>query len=80
MNFNTKTSKKQQIFKLITVKMHTGYSVPVNTTKIQILTWVKYILFGFQTSTEYEYEYYSGLDNHANMNTNTNTSIFSFEK
>ena len=37
---------------------------------------MKYILFGFQTSTEYEYEYYSGLENQAN----TNTNIFGFEK
>ena len=37
---------------------------------------MKYILFGFQTSTEYEYEYYSGLENPAN----TNTNIFGFEK
>ena len=37
---------------------------------------MKYLLFGFQTSTEYEYEYYSGLENHAN----TNTNIFGFEK
>ena len=37
---------------------------------------MKYILFGFQTSTEYEYEYYSGLESQAN----TNTNIFGFEK
>ena len=35
---------------------------------------MKYILFGFQTSTEYEY--YSSLENPAN----TNTNIFGFEK
>ena len=35
---------------------------------------VKYILFGFQTSTKYEY--YSGWANHVK----TNTNIFGFEK
>ena len=48
-----------------------------NTTKnVKLWLLVKYILFGFQTSTEYEYEYYSGLENQAN----TNTNIFGFEK
>ena len=37
---------------------------------------MKYILFGFQTSTEYEYEYYSGFENEAD----TNTNIFGFGK
>ena len=57
--------------------MHTGSSMPLNTTENENF-WhrVKYILFGFQTSTEYEYEYYSGLGNQAN----TNTNIFGFEK
>ena len=37
---------------------------------------MKYILFGFQTSTKYEYEYFSGLENQ----TNTNTHIFGLKK
>ena len=52
--------------------MHTGSSVPLNATKnLNFQLWVKWILFGFQTSTEYEYEYYSGLGNDANTNTNS---------
>ena len=52
--------------------MHTGSSVPLNATKNwKFQLWVKWILFGFQTSTEYEYEYYSGLGNDANTNTNS---------
>ena len=51
--------------------MHTGSSVPLNATEnFNFQLGVKYVLFGFQTSTEYEYEYYSGLGNHANTNTN----------
>ena len=51
--------------------------MPLNITEnLNFQLRVKYILFGFQTSTEYEYEYYSGLENHAN----TNTNIFGFEK
>ena len=46
--------------------------MPLNTTENwHFQLWVKYILFGFQTSTEYEYEYYSDLGNHANTNTNS---------
>ena len=52
--------------------MHTGSYVPLNTTEnLNSQLRLKYILFGFKTSTEYEYEYYSGLENHANTNTNS---------
>ena len=38
-------------------KYHSGSSVPLNTTEnLRFWRGAKFILFGFQTSTEYEYE------------------------
>ena len=45
--------------------------LPNKTENLKFRLWVKYILFGFQTLTEYEYEYYSESNFCPNTNTNT---------
>ena len=54
---NKKNIKKQKNHYLEQRKLHTGSSVLQLTTEtLKLRLWVKFILFGFQTSTEYEYE------------------------
>ena len=72
---NTNTTVKFAFWVICTSK---------HNKKFRFLPRVKYILFGFQTSTEYEY--YLGLENHAKYeyylvlknhpNTNMNSNLF----
>ena len=87
---NPKNIKKQKISTLRTKKIaYWVFCALITTETLTLRLWVKFILFGFQTSTEYairiifgfekspeyEYEYYSVLKNHPN----TNTNIIRFE-
>ena len=54
---NTKNIKKQKISKLRTQKIaYLVFCALITTETLKLRLWVKFILFDFQTSTEYEYE------------------------
>ena len=52
---NTKTIKKQKIQKLKTEKIAYWFFCALITTEtLRFRLWLKFLLFGLQTSTEYE--------------------------
>ena len=64
-DYQYKNINKQKISTLRTQKIaYWVFCALITTETLKLRLWVKFILFGFQTSTEYEYEYYSVLKNH----------------